>query len=955
MSFQQIEDLFHRALDVAPESREAFVREQSAGDDRLASDVLSLLTSDRASGVFSGAARRLNDLAETPQAASLIGQRVGAYEIQREIGRGGMGAVYLAERADDAYRQKVAIKFVGAGWISPIVEARFREERQILANLNHPYIARLLDGGALHDGRPYLVMEFVDGVVLSEFVGRSPSLEDRAALILKVCEAVQYAHQNLVIHRDLKPANILVEADSSPKLLDFGIARLEEVEASAATEAGWRMMTPEYANPEQFLGERVTTSADVYSLGAVLYELVAGAPPFDLASKSARESRELICETDPVHPSTRNPQLRGRLASDLDVIALKALRKKPAERYASVAELIADLDRALSGQPVLARDYTRVQKLARFLVQHRIETAAAALVLASLAAGLGISLREASIARIARSKAEEAATLAREERTLAERNGAEADQQAHRAENALAVAERRFDDEHHLATDVLLKLNQSLGNLPGATKVRTDAAKASAEYLDRMAQDAAGDPKLQSDLAHAYYELAEITGNPLRINNGDSKAALDLYSKSRAIYQHLLQKDPTDTESRRGLAQTYKGTGIVLASLARYDEASVAHKQAIALLEPLASESNQAALDFADALVTYASALTTAERYPEVLKVLSRVKPVVGPPGTPPGTDEARLQLLANVASLTSQAKEKTLDSAGGLEAAVEALRIRDQLHAASPGNLSLTRDLVLAYGRLGDRFFNEELRTGHATREGSLRYYQRARELALETSRADETDQRAKLDVAASTSRYARSLGLVGDDTGSITATRESIAAFEKLAASGNTFALGSAGLDSSDLGEALQKRGDLDAAAAAYRRSTEIGRIFLARNPGDDPGIRMLIKGQFGLANLQAARGSASAESLVSEVLAAVEKYRAAATNANTAQIRTMATEARAAQVFEKLAKTTGSAEYTAKAKTHYKAVLDSWTRMPPTVREAAGADLRQFAETARIAITE
>ena len=339
-------------------------------------------------------------LAEQP---SILGQRIGPYRVLRALGKGGMGTVYLAARADDHYDRQVAIKLMQVGFgTRESMQVRFRSERQILANLDHPNIARLLDGGVTSlDGAagspsvPYLVMEYVDGVPIDEHCRlKSLSIDDRLRLFRVVCAAVEYAHNNLVVHRDIKPANILVSAAGVPKLLDFGIAKLLDPDLGdnpiSRTKTTQRLMTPEYASPEQIRGDAVTTASDVYELGVLLYELLAKQRPFRLAGKSPLELAAMICDQQPEFPSTSlaarpdGAAEAKKLKGDLDNIVLKAMHKEPSRRYASVALLSADVLAYLEGYPVLARTNKWGYRAGKFVRRHKLGVAVAAATLVAL-------------------------------------------------------------------------------------------------------------------------------------------------------------------------------------------------------------------------------------------------------------------------------------------------------------------------------------------------------------------------------------------------------------------------------------------------------------------------------------------------------------------------------------------------------------------------------------------
>jgi eukaryotic-like serine/threonine-protein kinase len=379
--WKKVREVFDRAIEESTSHREAFVRRACADQVDLREEVLSLLRSH-------SEAVSLLDQPLVEPADDAPPDRVGPYRVLRRLGRGGMGAVYLAHRDDDAYEQQVAVKILHRGMDTAELVRRFRVERQILAGLDHPGIARLLDGGSTEDGRPYLVMEYVDGVPLDRYCATAGlGLDARLALFLKVCAAVHFAHRHLVVHRDLKPANILVTADGQPKLLDFGIAKILAPEAWAekavATEVGGRAMTPEYASPEQSRGEAITTASDVYTLGVILYELLTGVRP--------------VRGQEPERPSRRNDAFARALAGDLDMILLMALRQDPARRYPSVEQLAEDIERCQSGRPVRAQRDTWSYRLRKFWGRHRVAVSAAAAagaVLLAFAATLVVQQRE---------------------------------------------------------------------------------------------------------------------------------------------------------------------------------------------------------------------------------------------------------------------------------------------------------------------------------------------------------------------------------------------------------------------------------------------------------------------------------------------------------------------------------------------------------------------------------
>src|SRR5215472_7127991 len=409
----RVEKLFYETLELEPGQRSAFLDQQCEDDLALRREIESLLDfSDKSLDFLHEPIQQTaNHLAGDAERA---GSEVGAYRLIRVLGEGGMGKVYLAARADELYRQEVAIKLMRTGWrLSRAMLLRFSAERQILANLNHPNIARLFDGGITLDGLPYLVIEYVDGVPIDEYCRRNQlSVSERLKLFSVVCAAVEYAHQNLVVHRDIKPRNILVTEEGEPKLLDFGIAKLldHDSEAPALTQTAERVLTPEYASPEQIRGDSVTTSTDVYGLGVLLYELLAGSRPFQLQTQSPLEAMRVICQESADPPSKRiaadsessNSKLSLRVHEELDHIVLMAIRKEPERRYVSVAALARDVEAYLAGYPVQARSDTWSYRGGKFVLRHKIAVVTAAVALVALVAfsiGMGVLARRASRAR----------------------------------------------------------------------------------------------------------------------------------------------------------------------------------------------------------------------------------------------------------------------------------------------------------------------------------------------------------------------------------------------------------------------------------------------------------------------------------------------------------------------------------------------------------------------------
>ncbi len=402
--WRRIDKLFNAAADLPPSDRSNYLERECDGDSDLRAEVESLLAADAdgetdfRAAIADAARDVVQDDGGRQGGPAGVGDVIGDYRLIRKLGEGGMGAVYLGERADEQFTILAAVKLLRSAAAHSETLARFRSERQILANLNHPFIARLLDGGAAPDGSPYVVMEYVDGLSLVEYCDRAGlPVRERLALFRKVLEAVDYAHRNLIVHRDLKPANILVTGDGTPKLLDFGIAKIlgENAAGPAVTGPLGRVMTPAYASPEQVLGRNVGLGSDVYSLGVTLYELLVGAPPYRLDGATPGEIERTVCEADPPPPSRAVPddpevarqrgvsadELRRSLRGELDDILLTALAKDPEKRYPSAERFSADLRRWLEGLPVMAVRQTWAYRAGKFVRRNKAAVAAAAVFL----------------------------------------------------------------------------------------------------------------------------------------------------------------------------------------------------------------------------------------------------------------------------------------------------------------------------------------------------------------------------------------------------------------------------------------------------------------------------------------------------------------------------------------------------------------------------------------------
>jgi tetratricopeptide (TPR) repeat protein len=547
--WDQAQRLFLAAADLSPADRALFLDRSCASDAEMRAEVESLIEADRGSaeciaGVVGGEASKL---LESP----FQDGRVGPYRIIRLLGRGGMGEVFLAARDDAHYQKQVAIKVVKRGMDTRDVLERFRHERQILAHLDHPFIARLHDGGATLDGRPYFVMEYVEGEPVDTFCRRNElDTEARLRLFLQICEAVAYAHRNLVVHRDLKPANILISSTGEPKLLDFGLARLVTADASE-TMPGSRAFTPDYASPEQVRGQLVTTATDVYSLGAVLFELLTGKRAQEPAAVTPLEVDRAICQTDVRRPSLVAPHLDA----DLDNIVLMAMRKEPERRYQSAGEFAADIERYLHRAPVLARPSSFRYSLTMFVRRNRWQVAAVAAVAVSLVAATvisGLEYRRAEAERVSavrdRALAEAESQQARNARQAEANARLLADRQRDEAQVQRAHAEQRLTDLTNLANRTLFDVDTAVQSLPGALAARQLIVKTTLDYLERLEKDASGDQRIRLVLSAGYYKIGLIQGSTYAPSLHDFVGARASFRKAEALLAPLYQTAPNDPD-----------------------------------------------------------------------------------------------------------------------------------------------------------------------------------------------------------------------------------------------------------------------------------------------------------------------------------------------------------------------------------------------------------------------
>jgi serine/threonine protein kinase len=709
--WSEVKRLLEHVLPLDAAGRSAFLDGRQISPE-IRAEVESLLSLEtEATGLMGLSAVEFSKDFLNSDDASLDGQMIGVYRVTGEIGHGGMGAVYLATRADGRFEQTVAVKLLKRELNTASFRRRFQHEREILAGLEHQNIARLLDAGTTDDGIPFLAMEYVDGVPITQFCDQNGlGLSERLDLFRTVCSAVAFAHRNLVVHRDLKPSNILVTSGGVPKLLDFGISKIVSKEHDAvntATVTRMGVMTPSYASPEQLQGNSVTTQSDVYSLGVILYELLSGHRPFESKESDLRDIYHAVIESDPPPPSvvitTRNLELRELthaktvvksddpddvknvqtqsdesrntietttklspqlLRGDLDNIVLKALRKEPERRYSSVEQLSDDIHRHQQGLTVTARPNTFSYRAGKFITRNRIGVLGAGLIFLAILSGIGATLWQARIARTERAK-----------------------------------AEKRFNDVRKLANSYLFDVYPEIENLEGSLKAREKILVNALEYLDGLSSEAVGDLELQSELATAYEKVGDVQGALTNSSLGNIQTGLDSYAKAAKLREAVYSANPADLESKEKLAANYYTSARTLWNNSQTKEAeesfekSLKHRRELVAARPASVEyQNRLAVLLIDygAIPVFNSQTDKAlVLFDEALGIVENLR------GRQPENSDFKKTQTRLLRSM-SKAKGSNGDYDGGLYGFSLALEISHELAKEFPNDFRVQRSVWL-------------------------------------------------------------------------------------------------------------------------------------------------------------------------------------------------------------------------------------------------------------------
>lgn len=783
----RVEQLCQAALERDTQEQAAFLASACGSDQELRREVESLLIHRHnadtflEAGAMDAAAQALaaDGLRNPMDSSRWIGRLIPPYRCVAKIASGGMGDVYRAERADGTFDKQVAIKLIQGARSTDYFLSRFQNERQILATLDHPNIARLLDGGSTEEGLPYLVMEYIEGLPIDEFcIQKNRDPRERLELFRTVCSAVQFAHQNLVVHRDLKPSNILVTSEGVPKLLDFGIAKIlnpaDREDSAQQTMTLMRMLTPDYASPEQVRNEPISTASDVYSLGVILYVLLTGQSPYRVSTGSPEEMLKAICEVDPEKPSTastrasqhdavgnasvatssevsrpekeKRRKLQKTLEGDLDIIVLKALRKEPRRRYASVDQFSEDIRRYLAGLPILAHKDTPGYRASKFIGRHKWGVAAVALLIVSLSVGMITTLWQARIARAERAR-----------------------------------AERRFNDVRALAGSLIFEVHDAIVPLQGNLAARKLILERAQQYLDSLAVEAHNDPDLLRELAHAYGRLGSVLGDARDANLGNTAKAIEDYKKSVDLLKAAAALRPRDTQVQRDLAEAYLDFAVV-AHTPKEDTAAL--NDAKAILEPLAANPQdlKAQADLAKFQELEAGTLLNDKdpnlalrAYEKSLVLYDRLSKA------DPRNEEYQREVSfahKHVGGCLSQMNR--LNEA--FEHYREALAIDEAQLAAHPDNINFRffitytyNDTALILKKRGDL-------------DGALAYYRKAFDIRSAMVAADPKDARAQWGLANTSSYIGEILRLKGDYAAALARGREALRIRETMASNGSS-----------------------------------------------------------------------------------------------------------------------------------------------------------------------
>jgi tetratricopeptide (TPR) repeat protein len=792
-TWTRLRPILEGALELEERERDEFVRERCGADEELREKALWYLAAEDDRGILEDDGP-LGGRAAAAAGLPVPGAQLGPWRLERELGRGGMGSVWLATRADGIFDKRVAIKRIASHLGGEEILERFHREQRVLAGLDHPGIARLIDAGRDDGGEPFLVMEFVEGQPIDAWCReRDLPVRKRLELFLEVCAAVTHAHRRLVVHRDLKPANILVGEDGVPKLLDFGIARMLEG-APDLTRTGDTRFTPHYASLEQVRGEMVGAQTDVYSLGVVLYELLTGTRPHRFETGSPTEILRVLSEVDPPAPSSVDRSLAG----DLDAIVLCALRREPERRYGSVEAFAADVRRHLDGLPVEARPDTLGYRTGKFLRRHGIPLGAAGALVLALAAGLAGTTH-----------------------------------QYRRAEEAHAAAERHFGEVRRLATSLIFDVERAM-QTRGPTEARERLVDLGLEHLAALAAEAGEDEALRIELAGAYLQMGDVLGARLGPNLGRTAEAVEAYDRAIELVEATSEPGRVRHEGWPLAASAGHKLGGALMVLGRHVDARDAFERALdhvegAIADPGARDQD---LVIAGGLVgslrlleTRAGGIASAKRLlADELEVTERL--LERHPDMAAALHARAVALLA-AADLAAAERDAGLRR-DSVEAACPLL---EEAVRAAPGVVEFRRTLCTAHVQLAEIL----LQAGEPERAGPP--LQEAVAWLERMAADDPSDQQVQRDLAIALVHQGKLRAALDEDAASLEALERAL----ELAADGAERNPDDVDLYSLASGAAVWKAralaelGRPEEARGELARSAELNEQVLSRAPND------------------------------------------------------------------------------------------------------------------------
>jgi serine/threonine protein kinase/tetratricopeptide (TPR) repeat protein len=833
-NWKKVKAVLDEALTLDASERRIFLNKPEIGDE-IRAEVESLLAFETESEdlMHLSAVEFSRDFFDADEEV-LNGKNIGAYRVIRELGQGGMGAVYLAERADGKFSQRVALKLLKREMNTAALRRRFQQEREILASLEHPNIARLLDAGTTDDRIPYLAMEYVEGLPINDYCNkRDLNLQERLDLFRKVCSAVSFAHRNLIVHRDLKPSNIMVTEDGTPKLLDFGISKIlssefDSLDSATITKLG--VMTPSYASPEQLRRESVTTATDIYSLGVILYELLSGHRPFEAKEDNISEIYRAVLEIEPAAPSAviadlgfgisdlkRKTQLSAirtnnqnkhtnpksqipnskSLSGDLDNIVLKALKKEPERRYSSAENLAEDVRRHQEGLPVTARADTFAYRAEKFIKRNRASVLAGILILLALLAGFVATFRQTRVAQAERAK-----------------------------------AERRFNDVRQLANSFLFEFSPKIENLPGSMPARELLVKRALEYLDNLSQEAGEDVELQRELAKAYEKVGDVQGNPFNPNIGDTKGALESYEKALRIRQKLSDKEPENLKTQDELANIFKLIGEVHSNGGDYEKAGGFFDRALERREKIVAQNPQS-FEFRAALAELLRARGLIPFYDgdnkKAIEFYTRAREINEQlRREQPENPKINEQYAYNFVSI-GEAQGWDSDFQGASKSLQTGLDMLIQLGEKHPNDFSIQRSLQLAYNKKAENYQDLE------DFDKSIELFGKGLEIAEKSLAAEPQSFQARRDVAMCSKKLAQALDDAGKSRDSLEKLTAALKMFQEMSIADpkNTEYPYDVANTRYSIGKTHLTLKDYDSALESFQKAREEFQAVLDKNP--------------------------------------------------------------------------------------------------------------------------